>query len=384
MRVGLVTTSYPRFDGDIAGIFVRGFARALVNLGHTVDVLAPEPSTGEPDVSDEGVELTWVPYARPRVLERTFYGAGAPDNFTRDPLAILGAAPFVASLYAAVKRRAPKWDAVVSHWALPSALVCGRACKEIPHLAVMHSGDVHALSRLPFRNAMKRDIVERASTLWFVSTQLREEFGDTASKRVVIQPMGVERARMLNEKRESIRARLGFTRFTALVLSRLVPIKGVDVAIRAARECTDIDLVIAGDGPERADLEKLSAGRTRFLGEVAHDAKYDLLGAADVLLCPSRTLASGRAEGVPTSILEAMSYGLPIIATESGGIADVLQHERQGLLINADDTHALASAMQRLATDRLLAQRLGKNARESASAHTWDALLPTIRSALLR
>lgn len=384
MRVGLVTTSYPRFDGDVAGIFVRGFARALVNLGHTVDVLAPEPSTGHSGIVDEGVQLTWIPYARPRSLERTFYGAGAPDNLARDPLALLGAAPFVASLYAAIKRRAPSWDAVVSHWALPSALICGHACNGIPHLAVMHSGDVHALSRLPFGRALKRDIVQHANTLWFVAAALRDDFGDTGTTRVVVQPMGVERARVSTEKRDAIRARLGFTRFTALVLSRLVRIKGVDTAVRAVQKCPDVDLVIAGDGPERAALEHLSAGRARFLGEVAHDAKDDLLDAADVLLCPSRTLANGRAEGVPTSILEAMSYGLPIIATRTGGITDVLQHERQGLLIDSDDAHALASSIERLATDRDLTRRLGKNGRESSSVHTWDALLPTIRSALRR
>ncbi|MCZ7679549.1 MAG: glycosyltransferase family 4 protein [Sandaracinaceae bacterium] len=78
MRIGLLTTSYPRHEDDLAGIFVRGFARALASQGHAVEVLAPEPLEDRPPLEDEGVSVRFVPYARPRGLARTFYGAGVP------------------------------------------------------------------------------------------------------------------------------------------------------------------------------------------------------------------------------------------------------------------------------------------------------------------
>ena len=70
MRIGLLTTSFPRDDKDIAGHFVLGFARALADRGHTLEVLAPEPTRGAGPAQWPGVQVHWVPYLRPRGLQR--------------------------------------------------------------------------------------------------------------------------------------------------------------------------------------------------------------------------------------------------------------------------------------------------------------------------
>src|SRR5687768_12606658 len=98
MRVGLLTTSFPRFEGGIAGQFVLGFARALAARGHELSVLAPEPHERLTLPTWPGVRLRWLGYLRPRTLQRTFYGAGVPDNLRRDPRAWLGLLPFSAAL----------------------------------------------------------------------------------------------------------------------------------------------------------------------------------------------------------------------------------------------------------------------------------------------
>ena len=92
MRIALLTTSFPRFDGDVPGLFVLGFARALAERNHRVEVFAPEPSEELAPPAWPGVEVRWLPYMRPRRLARTFYGAGVPDNLSRDPAAWLGLA----------------------------------------------------------------------------------------------------------------------------------------------------------------------------------------------------------------------------------------------------------------------------------------------------
>jgi hypothetical protein len=81
VRVGLLTTSYPRSQGDVAGSFVQGFARALADQGHAVEVLSPEPAESGALARSftPGVSVTWVPYLRPRSLQRTFHGAGSTD-----------------------------------------------------------------------------------------------------------------------------------------------------------------------------------------------------------------------------------------------------------------------------------------------------------------
>jgi glycosyltransferase involved in cell wall biosynthesis len=107
-----------------------------------------------------------------------------------------------------------------------------------------------------------------------------------------------------------------------------------------------------------------------------------LLAASDVLVLPSRQ------EGVPMAILEAMSYGMPVVATPVGGIPDVIAHEREGLLVDVGDQAALTAAMARLAFDAELRLSLGSAARAKAEsldvAHYSDRLLRLYHSVIMK
>ena len=142
-----------------------------------------------------------------------------------------------------------------------------------------------------------------------------------------------------------------------LCLASLVPRKGVDVLLRAlARLAERPALWIAGDGPERSGLEKLSqqlgvASRVRFLG--ARSDAADLLAACDVFVLPSRL------EGLGVAALEAMAAGRPVVASKVGGLAESVIEGRTGLLVPPDDPVALAGALQRLLEDGELRRELG-------------------------
>src|SRR6266571_366989 len=125
MRIGLLTTSFPRTPHDSAGGFVLGFARALIERGTNVEVLAPEPREGIANIHEPGLEVRHVRYLWPRSFQHTFYGAGVPDNLRRNPLAWLGLVPFTLALARQARAATEHWDAIVSHWALPCALVAG-------------------------------------------------------------------------------------------------------------------------------------------------------------------------------------------------------------------------------------------------------------------
>ena len=111
MRIGLLTTSFPRREGDVAGCFVLGFAQTLADHGHSIHVLAPEPAERGTTPRWPRIDVEWVPYLRPRCIQRTFYGAGVPDNLRRDPRAWLGIAPFAASLWQRTRVRVRDVDA---------------------------------------------------------------------------------------------------------------------------------------------------------------------------------------------------------------------------------------------------------------------------------
>ncbi|MFT3927878.1 MAG: glycosyltransferase family 4 protein [Myxococcales bacterium] len=396
MRVGLLTTSFPRFEGDIAGNFVLGFARALSEQGHQVRVLAPEPArvdAGRPDFSP--VTLRWVPYLRPRSLERTFYGAGVLDNLRRDPRAFLGLGPFTLGLGVAAAREVHGWDALVSHWALPCALVAGALRGGRPHLAVLHSADVALLERLPLRRELARRIARGASALLFSSRNLRSRFGallepverSEHSGRMHVCAMGIEPAAEppSTAARQELRRALGLQRFTVLSLSRLVPIKGLEHAIEAVRALPGAELVIAGDGPERAALERKAralSAPVRFVGHVLGPQKEVWLAAADAFVLPSIELASGRTEGMPTSLLEAMQAGLPVIASKSGGTPDLIEPGINGFLVPPGQSAELARVLGTLQGDAQLRARMSREARETAAVYEWPQLAPYLSQLL--
>ncbi len=398
MKIGLLTTSFPRFDGDIAGDFVRGFACAFGELGHEIQVLAPEPAHGEYPPAFTNVSVQWVPYMRPRRLACTFYGAGVPDNLRRHWLAWLGLPSFGLALAHAARKSAPHWDAMVSHWALPCAPIAGGLRRGRPHLAVFHSADVHLLLRLPARRQLAQYIAEHATAMLFTSSVLREAFLDClhpvnredVAGRSQVSPMGIEPVGQNGafdcDDREALRRKLGFDRFTVVCIARLVPVKGVDIAVRSLANRDDVDLVVVGDGPERAKLYRLARRenvRVRFLGTVVGERKRELLQAADAFVSCSRVLASGRTEGTPIALLEALAQGLPIIATDVGGVADAVQHGHSALLIPPSQPEALRLAIDRLLHDRQLRVALGQKARAAADRFAWPRLARQFESMLM-
>ncbi len=394
MRIGLLTTSFPRHAEDVAGNFVLGFARALAARGHTIEVLAPEPAEPTTLPRWPGIEVRWVPYMRPRRWACTFYGAGVPDNLRADARAWLGLAPFTGALALSARRRARNWDAVASHWALPSACAAAFARRGRPHLAVLHSADVHLLARLPARALWAATLARGATTLAFVSEGHRDRFlgwlpcdlrSETA-RRAYVQPMGIEAPPRSIVDRETARRDFGMQGFTLVTLGRLVPVKGLVEAARALAGVAGLEWWIGGDGPERAALERVarnSRAHIRVLGEVHGARKEALLHAADAFVLPSRALASGRTEGAPTALIEAMARGLPVIASNVGGIPELVRSEHSGLLFDPEDARALVHAVTRLRDDVDLRAALGVRARESAAHLAWERIAPRLEGWLV-
>jgi glycosyltransferase involved in cell wall biosynthesis len=160
--------------------------------------------------------------------------------------------------------------------------------------------------------------------------------------------------------RELVRERLGAGpgMTCLLVAANLVHRKGIDVLLTAlSRRASPCSLWIAGDGVERAALERLAAQlgvaeRVRFLGR--RTDVPDLLEACDVFVLPSRQ------EGLGVAALEAMARARPVVASAIGGLAELVQHGVTGLLTPPGDAAALASALELLIADPERARRMGR------------------------
>jgi glycosyltransferase involved in cell wall biosynthesis len=333
MKIGVVTTSYPRFAGDPAGGFVQGHVAALRALGHDVEVIA----AGE---RDEVVAEPEAPGARiVRVRgDQLFYRGGAPERLERAPLqAGLAAASFSARLSATLAFHLPRWDLVIAHWLAPSALAVAlaRAGRRPPLLAIAHGGDVHTLRRTRLLGPTLAALRAGGARLVFVSEELR---AIAKARDAIVQPMGIALDRF------GAIPRAPSDPPTIAVASRLVQVKGVDVAIAAMQHVRrPARLMIAGDGPERAALTaRAPVDRVTFLGAVDTRRRDELLGRASVVVVPSRILPNGRSEGTPLIALEALAAGVPVVASAVGGLREV----RSLSLVRPDDPRQLAAAIE--------------------------------------
>ncbi|MDI6809242.1 MAG: glycosyltransferase family 4 protein [Candidatus Eisenbacteria bacterium] len=163
-----------------------------------------------------------------------------------------------------------------------------------------------------------------------------------------------------------------------LFLGRLVRRKGVDDLLDAVRKAGDLRLVIAGAGPERQNLEKYSAGlNVDFLGLVGPDRIPELLRQARVLVLPSRL-----GEGLPNVVIEAMAFGVPVIATDVGGTPDVVKDGVTGFVVNPGDVDGIADRLKKLYQDNELWQTMSTNSRVEVQKYAWQNIVPLVEEVL--
>jgi glycosyltransferase involved in cell wall biosynthesis len=329
MRIALVTTSFPRHAGDYAGSFVCDRVEQLLADGHSVDVIAAGDGGVAAELERERLTVARIPPRSGTDGPALFYGAGAPEALERGGAAVwFAAARFTVALAVAVRERARRFDLVESHWLVPSALAAAAAAPGCRQRAYAHSGDVALLERIPFGRTIARRLVREGVALHFVSADLRRRFAALAGVSGAIGSVGplsppaadwVARAGVDGRGRRQ----LGLVRPTVIAVGRLVPIKGHDRLLRACARAqaargaaAGIEVVILGDGPERARLARLAdelGVRLRLPGFVPRADVARWLRAADVYVQPSIRLPNGRREGAPLATAEARAVGIPVL-----------------------------------------------------------------------
>jgi glycosyltransferase involved in cell wall biosynthesis len=320
MRVAVLTTSYPRYPGDVVGRFVADAVEYVRRRGVDVDVVGPEQF--------RGFGLT--------------YGHGVLGNLRRRPWL----AAFVPALLAGFVRAARRVDADLlhAHW-LPSGWVAARTGK--PYVVQVWGTDVELARRAP---RLARGVLRGARLVIAASTALAEGARELGALEVRVIPSGVDLPDEVGAEA---------TPPEVLYAGRLSPEKGVEELMEAA---AGMQLVVAGDGPLRARVPGA-------LGFVPHDELQRLYGRAAVVACPSRR------EGFGVACLEAMAHGRPVVATGVGGLRDLVVDGETGLVVPPRDAGALRDALVRLLADRELRLRLGAAGRDRARRHfSWDAV----------
>ena len=320
MRVAVLTTSYPRHPGDAAGRFVADAVEHIRARGVAVEVVGPE------QFHHFGIA----------------YGHGVLGNLRRRPWLVLFVPALLASFVRAARR--VEADLLHAHW-LAAGWVAARTRK--PYVVQVWGTDVELARRAP---ALARGVLRGARLVIAASTALAEEAHRLGAGDVRVIPSGVD-----------LPANVGVEADPPEVLyaGRLSPEKGVLELVEAA---TGLNLVVAGDGPLRPRVP----GSRGFL---PHDELERLYARAAVVACPSRR------EGFGVACLEAMAHGRPVVATDVGGLRDLVVDGKTGILVPPGDAAALRTALQRLLGDPDLRRRLGAAGRERARERfSWAAV----------
>ena len=233
----------------------------------------------------------------------------------------------------------------------------------LPIVGTCHSEALRAHGLATYVS-IETPIIRRFVGMVAVSEAIKEELENrrVPSPRIRVIPNGIADSR--NGDAASAASMADGLDPVLAVVGRLVPGKNVQLLIDAIghlkADFPNIGLLVAGDGPYRRELEARAQrlgldNAVRFLGFV--EDVDQVLAAADAFVLPSDT------EGSPISLFEAMSFGLPIIASRVGSVPSVVRHDAEALLVRPGDRYELVSALERVLPDAGLREQLGKSAR---------------------
>ncbi len=390
-----LTQTYPRFEGDTSGPFIRDLARGLVRGGDRVSVLTPHAPEVEDRWDDGGVAVRSFRYA-PENWELLGYSRSLQADETMKPGAAAVAPLYAAGALQALRRelRRRSYDLLHAHWVVPNALVASLLARHLPVAIGLHGSDVF-LAEKPIVRWWVSAALRRASVLTGCSPELVDRVCalgfDPTYSRVI--PYGVDGEQFApgREGRAAWRGKLGIPQAAPVVLSvgRMATKKGYQVLVEGLGELLerhrDAHFVLAGGGDRleefRAATERFEA-RVHFPGLVGHDDLPDLYRAADAFVLPAVHDPKGNVDGLPNVILEAMASGLPVVASEISGIPLAIDDGVHGYLVPEKDPEALNTALSRVLGDLARAREMGEAGRLKALAElSWDAVAARYRAA---
>lgn len=374
VRVGYVVSRFPK----LSETFVLDEVLALEKLGADVS-LAPLLPSDEAVSHPQAVERNrralstgaavpllwlaaqayWAVCAPTRLFAVWSHGLSAHResvrSLSRAVLALLQASRFALWM----QRRGV--EHVHAHWATHTALAAWAIHRltGLSYSFTAHADDIFI--RRPMLEEKIREAAFVVTISEYNQRYLVEQLGRSVASRIRVVRCGIDTGRFRPTPPSRVEV------FTIACVARLEPKKGHGVLLDACAELARRDVpfrcVLVGDGSERAAITRQRAAlgleeQVELIGVQPRDGVCEVLEAAHVVVLPGIVESSGRADGIPVALMEALATERPVVASDISGIPELVEHEHTGLLVPSNEPLALADALNRLRTDPELGIRL--------------------------
>ena len=371
MRVLYLVTNFARWEGDPHSPWLVEQALHLRERGVESAVLAPSYK-GLKDHEIYGIPVYRFRYF-PSPWENLTHLEGGPNKI-KNPLYLPLILPYMFFGTLAVIRhcRRQRYEVLHVHWPLPQGVfgLIGQNISGARLVTSFHGAELLLTRRYPFLKPVLRYIVKRSDAVSANSSFTANLVRELADAEVKVIPYGstivARDAPSMAAGSEPRPEPDGGRRI--LYVGRLIERKGLSYLIEAmdllpSGLCVRLDIVGAGD--QRPLLERLVEDkglteRVFFRGRIPYEELAELYAGCDLFVLPAIVDSRGDTEGLGVVLVEAMSYKKPVIATNVGGIPDIVRHNETGILVEQRDPQALAQAIEAMLTDENRARELGR------------------------
>ena len=428
MKVLVIGSVYPRFQEDSEVPWLRSSIEHLKKAGVEIQVLAPSYK-GLKSHDIDGTHVNRFRYA-PAAWEILTHEEGAPSKMASKPWLQLLAIPYIINGFIQCLRICRKWrpDVIHAHWPFPHAYIALGAAKlfKIPLVLNFHGAELLLIRKKKWVKPLLKFAIGRAQAVFANSSFTADKIKALKNVNVEWSPYGTtletkdNSGVILNEREDNLKRResqpclhgydraskVGATphpvtitphavngKFKILFVGRHIERKGIRYLIEAAkylpRDKFEIRIVGGGDLTEQLKQqaallderretkdERTQSASIIFTGKLSPEDLANEYRTANVFTLPAIVDSKGDTEGLGVVLIEAMELGLPIVASNVGGIPDVVIDGESGILVPEKDPEALADAFKRLEENPSLIEKLLVGARKRINeCFTWNGII---------
>jgi glycosyltransferase involved in cell wall biosynthesis len=376
MKVLVIGSVYPRFHEDAEVPWLRTSIAHLKQAGVEIQVLAPAYK-GLKSHEIDGMKVNRFRYA-PAGWEFLTHEEGAPSKMASKPWLQLLAIPYIISGFFKCIKICRKFrpDVIHAHWPFPHAYIALGAAKlfHIPLVLNFHGAELLLIRKKKWVKPLLKFAIGQAQAVFANSSFTAGKIKALRNVDVEWSPYGttLESGEISAEPTQAPHPVNG--KFKILFVGRHIERKGICYLIEAAkylpRDQFEIRIVGVGDLTDKLKAQAAEVSTTPdaaniiFTGKLSPEELANEYKTANVFTLPAIVDSKGDTEGLGVVLIEAMELGLPVVASNVGGIPDVVVDGVSGILVPEKNPEALASAYKRLAAEPELQKQLLEGARK--------------------